>query len=178
VIPEGGYAAFFENLLRNVEVRLNMPFVPGAISARKIIYTGAIDEYFGYEFGALEYRSLRFEHKVFDRENVQGNAVINYTSHDVPYTRTIEHRHFDRNCAAEKSVLSYEYPATWERGDEPFYPVNNQQNNALYERYAELAEREDNVIFGGRLGRYKYLDMDKVIEQALELAWSLLLIKS
>jgi UDP-galactopyranose mutase len=173
-IPACGYTAFFENLLKNVEVRLNTPFERLAIPAKQIIYTGMIDEYFGYEFGTLEYRSLRFEHKKFDCENIQGNAVINYTSHNVPYTRTIEHRHFDRNCASEKSVLSYEYPATWQRGDEPFYPINDKRNNELYERYAALAERENDVIFGGRLGTYKYLDMDKVIEQALELTESLL----
>jgi UDP-galactopyranose mutase len=169
-IPAEGYTAFVEKLLGGVEVRLNTSYCRGEIPAKKIVYTGAIDEYFDYKLGELEYRSLRFESEVRDSGNVQGNAVINYTSHEVPYTRTIEHRHFDRDCTSKKSVVTKEYPASWTKGSEPYYPVNDDKNNALYSGYAELAADEQNVIFGGRLGQYKYMDMDKVVSAALDAA--------
>jgi UDP-galactopyranose mutase len=167
-IPIGGYTAMIEKILDNVEVRLNTPFVKDEISAKKIIYTGAIDEYFDYKLGALEYRSLRFENEVLDCENYQGNAVVNYTSHDVPYTRIVEHKHFEFGTQ-DNTVITREYSANWNKGDEPYYPVNDAKNNALYAEYARIAECEQNVIFGGRLGEYKYYDMDKVAELALEL---------
>ena len=140
-------------------------------SADKIVFTGMIDEYFSYCFGELEYRSLRFETEVLDCENYQGNAVVNYTEYEIPYTRIIEHKHFEFGCQNgsinPKTVITREYPALWKRGDEPYYPINNEKNNALYEEYKALAEQENDVIFGGRLGNYKYYDMDKVIEAAL-----------
>jgi UDP-galactopyranose mutase len=169
-IPAGGYTSFINNLVNAIEVQLDTPFEKGTISAKKIVYTGAIDEYFRYKLGQLEYRSLRFESEVFNSENVQGNAVVNFTSHDVAYTRTIEHRHFDRDCTSAKSVVTTEYPAAWSPGSEPYYPVNDEKNNALYERYAELAAAEPDVIFGGRLGLYSYFDMDKVVRAAFDAA--------
>ena len=135
--------------------------------AEKIIFTGMIDEYFGYQLGALEYRSVRFETEVLDCENYQGNAVVNYTERDVPYTRVIEHKHFEFGTQ-EKTVISREYSSEWSVGMEPYYPVNDEKNNALFRQYRELAEKEENVIFGGRLGDYKYYDMDKVIAAALD----------
>lgn len=169
-IPIGGYTAMAEKLLEGIEVRLNTPYRKDEIPAGKIIYTGAIDEYFDYCYGALEYRSLRFEHQTYNSVNVQGNAVINYTASDVPYTRTIEHRHFDRDCVSGKSVVTTEFPAAWTAGAEPYYPVNDGKNNALYERYRALADTEPHVAFGGRLGMYCYYDMDKVIAAALKAA--------
>ena len=135
--------------------------------AEKIIFTGQIDEYFGYKLGALEYRSVRFETEVLDCENYQGNAVVNYTDREVPYTRVIEHKHFEFG-KQEKTVISREYSSEWSVGMEPYYPVNDEKNNELYQAYRELAEKEENVVFGGRLGSYKYYDMDKVIAAALE----------
>ena len=135
--------------------------------AEKIIFTGMIDEYFDYKLGALEYRSVRFETEVLDCENYQGNAVVNYTDRDVPYTRIIEHKHFEFGTQ-EKTVISREYSSEWSVGMEPYYPVNDEKNNALFRKYRELAEQEENVIFGGRLGDYKYYDMDKVIAAALD----------
>ena len=134
--------------------------------AGKIIFTGMIDEYFDYKLGALEYRSVRFETEVLDCDNYQGNAVINYTEREVPYTRIIEHKHFEFG-KQPKTVISREYSSEWSVGMEPYYPVNDEKNNALFARYKELADKEENVIFGGRLGNYKYYDMDKVIEAAL-----------
>src|SRR5699024_7670595 len=134
--------------------------------AEKIIFTGQIDEYFGYKLGALEYRSVRFETEVLDCENYQGNAVVNYTDRDVPYTRIIEHKHFEFGTQ-EKTVISREYSSEWSVGMEPYYPVNDEKNNALFAEYKKLAEKEENVIFGGRLGDYKYYDMDKVVAAAL-----------
>ena len=128
-----------------------------------------IDEYFGYEYGELEYRSLRFESEVLDTDNYQGNAVVNYTEYEVPYTRVIEHKHFEFGTQP-RTVVTREYPATWKRGDEPYYPVNNERNDALYAKYKERASREKNVLFGGRLGMYKYFDMDDTIAAALDLA--------
>ena len=135
--------------------------------AEKIIFTGQIDEYFGYKLGALEYRSVRFETEVLDCENYQGNAVVNYTDREVPYTRVIEHKHFEFG-KQEKTVISREYSSEWSVGMEPYYPVNDEKNNELFHAYRELAEKEENVVFGGRLGSYKYYDMDKVIAAALE----------
>ena len=125
-----------------------------------------IDEFYNYKFGKLEYRSLRFETETLDEENYQGNAVVNYTEREIPYTRIIEHKHFEFG-KQEKTVITKEYPSEWKEGDEPYYPVNDEKNNKLYEKYRELAEKEENVIFGGRLGEYKYYDMDKVIEKVL-----------
>ena len=128
-----------------------------------------IDEYFDYCFGELEYRSLKFESQVLDTDNYQGNAVVNYTEYEVPYTRIIEHKHFEYGTQP-KTVITKEYPAQWKHGDEPYYPMNDEKNNALYEKYKELATKEDKVLFGGRLGMYKYYDMHNVIEEALKLS--------
>ena len=136
--------------------------------AEKTVFTGMIDEYYDYKLGALEYRSVRFETEVLNTDNYQGNAVVNYTEREVPYTRIIEHKHFEFGTQ-EKTVISREYSSEWSVGMEPYYPVNNEQNNTLFEKYRELAEKESTVIFGGRLGNYKYYDMDKVIEAALEM---------
>ena len=134
--------------------------------AEKIVFTGMIDEFYNYEFGTLEYRSLRFEHEILNEENHQGNAVVNYTEYEIPYTRIIEHKHFEYGTQP-KTVITREYPATWNKGDEPYYPINNERNNNMYTKYKELADKETNVIFGGRLAQYKYYDMHHVIEQAL-----------
>ena len=140
------------------------------ITYDKLLYTGMIDEYFGYELGTLDYRSLRFETKEMpEEENYQGNAVVNYTEREVPYTRIIEHKHFEFG-RQPGTVITKEYPAEWEKGDEPYYPVNDEKNNRLYEAYRELAKRERNVLFGGRLGQYRYYDMDKTIAEALKMA--------
>ncbi|MFI3207430.1 MAG: UDP-galactopyranose mutase [Clostridia bacterium] len=136
--------------------------------AETLVFTGMIDEYFDYKFGELEYRSLRFEHQSLEQEDYQGNAVINYTERDIPFTRIIEHKHFLKT-QSDKTVVTREYPATWTKGDEPYYPINNKKNDELFAKYKELADSQKNVIFGGRLGEYKYYDMDKVIKSALEL---------
>ena len=149
------------------KVERKAPQAIAADIAEKIIFTGMIDEYFGYRLGALEYRSVRFETEVLDCENYQGNAVVNYTEREVPYTRIIEHKHFEFG-RQEKTVISREYSSEWSVGMEPYYPVNDEKNTALYQAYRELAEKEENVIFGGRLGDYKYYDMDKVVAAALE----------
>lgn len=142
----------------------------GQHTFRKVLYTGMIDEYFGYSLGALEYRSLRFEQEeLAGEENYQGNAVVNYTEREIPYTRIIEHKHFEFGKQPD-TVITREYPAEWKKGNEPYYPVNNEKNDALFARYTELAKRESNVLFGGRLGQYQYYDMDKVIAAALEMA--------
>lgn len=135
--------------------------------AEKIVFTGMIDQFYGYRYGVLEYRTVRFETEVLDCENYQGNAVVNYTEREVPYTRVIEHKHFEFG-QQPKTVISREYSTEWTPELEPYYPVNNEQNNALYAKYKALAEREEHVIFGGRLGNYQYYDMDKVIASALE----------
>ena len=157
-------------MLAGAEVRTGVDFFEfkkeNPDIAEKIIFTGQIDEYFGYELGALEYRSVRFETEVLDCENYQGNAVVNYTEREVPYTRVIEHKHFEFG-QQEKTVISKEYSSEWSVGMEPYYPVNDEKNNVLYQQYKELAAKEENVIFGGRLGDYKYYDMDKVIAAAL-----------
>lgn len=169
-IPVGGYTKVVEKMLEGIEVLLHADFFEfrkkNPAIAEKIIFTGMIDEYFDYRLGALEYRSVRFETEVLDCDNYQGNAVVNYTEREVPYTRIIEHKHFEFG-QQEKTVISREYSSEWSVGMEPYYPVNNEQNNQLFERYKELATKEENVIFGGRLGDYKYYDMDKVIEAAL-----------
>ena len=135
--------------------------------AEKVVYTGPVDAYFGYKLGALQYRSVRFETEVLDTDNYQGNAVVNYTDVETPYTRIIEHKHFEFGTQP-KTVISREYSAEWKPGDEPYYPVNDEKNQALYQQYAALAEKEEHVIFGGRLAEYKYYDMDKVIASALK----------
>ena len=172
-IPNGGYTAMVERMLEGVEVRLGVDYLKEKAQldalADRVIYTGAIDAYFGYQLGALEYRSVRFETEVLDTDNYQGNAVVNYTDAETPYTRIIEHKHFEFGTQP-KTVISREYSAEWKVGDEPYYPVNDDKNSALYARYQALAGEEKKVRFGGRLGEYRYYDMDKVIESALAAA--------
>ncbi|MBO5293095.1 MAG: UDP-galactopyranose mutase [Lachnospiraceae bacterium] len=178
-IPKGGYTQIVEKLLAGTEVLTGTEYrdyVKGLRSAdgthtfEKILFTGMIDEYFDYQLGALEYRSLRFEQdELMGVENYQGNAVVNYTERNIPYTRIIEHKHFEFGTQPD-TVITREYPVEWHRGEEPYYPVNNEKNDALYVRYCELAAKEKNVLFGGRLGQYKYYDMDKVIAAALQMA--------
>ncbi len=171
-IPEGGYTAMVEKLLDGVEVRLNTDYFEfireNPDIAETTLYTGMIDEFFGYKLGVLEYRSVRFETEVLDTDNYQGNAVVNYTERAVPYTRVIEHKHFEFG-KQDKTVISREYSSEWAQGGDPYYPVNNARNTELYARYKVLADETPSVIFGGRLGEYKYYDMDKVILSALEL---------
>lgn len=170
-IPIGGYTKIVEKMLEGIEVRLETDFFENREEleglADKIVFTGMIDEFYNYKFGTLEYRSLRFEHGILNEENHQGNAVVNYTEYEVPYTRIIEHKHFEYGNQP-KTVITREYPAKWEKGDEPYYPINNEKNNTMYNKYKELADNETNVIFGGRLAEYKYYDMHNVIEQALK----------
>lgn len=168
-IPIGGYTQIFEKLLDGIEVRLNENYkdLRGAKIAEKTIYTGCIDEFFDYKFGALEYRSVRFENEILEKENYQGNAVVNYTSSDIPYTRIIEHKHFEFGTQP-KTVISREYSAEWKPGIEPYYPINDEKNSMLFEHYKTLAQSRPDVIFGGRLGQYRYYDMDMVIRAALE----------
>ncbi|OYR89364.1 UDP-galactopyranose mutase, partial [Lactobacillus taiwanensis] len=175
-IPKGGYTQIVEKMLdnENIEVKLNTDFFDKKDeylkNFDKIVYTGMIDKFFDYKLGELEYRSLRFETEEKDVDNYQGNAVINYTDAETPYTRVIEHKHFEFGKGDKnKTIITREYPADWKRGDEPYYPVNNERNNTLYKQYRDLAEKEnDKVIFGGRLGQYKYYNMDQVIAAALE----------
>ncbi len=171
-IPIGGYTEIIEKMLDGTDVLLETSFEDfkksNDISGMKIVYTGNIDEYFGYKFGALQYRTVRFETEIMpDVDNYQGNAVVNYTEREVPYTRIIEHKHFEFSNVPG-TVISKEYSSEWNVGIEPYYPINNEENNALYKKYEELGKKEKNVIFGGRLGRYQYYDMDKVIAAALE----------
>lgn len=172
-IPIGGYTAIVEKMLEGSEVLLNTDYFDfikdNQDIADKTVYTGMIDEYFGYKLGHLEYRTVRFETEVLDEENYQGNAVVNYTEREVPYTRIIEHKHFEFG-QQPKTVISREYSSEWKPGIEPYYPINDEKNGNLFEEYKKLADKEENVIFGGRLGNYKYYDMDKVIEAALECA--------
>ena len=172
-IPVGGYTAMVEKMLDGIEIRLNTDYFDSreelSALAEKVLFTGMIDRYFDYRFGELEYRSLRFETEVLECDNYQGNAVVNYTEYEVPYTRIIEHKHFEFGTQP-KTVITKEYPAAWKQGDEPYYPVNDDRNNALYEKYKALAENEKNVIFGGRLGLYKYMDMHHVVAAALKCA--------
>lgn len=193
-IPEGGYTQIVEKLLEGTPVRLGVDFkefvrstgarVPGrgAVNCSgelesndrgdvfdKVLYTGMIDEYFDYCLGELQYRSLRFETETLEGcENYQGNAVVNYTEREIPYTRIIEHKHFEFGTQPD-TIITREYPADWKRGDEPYYPINDERNGELYRQYAALAQKEKNVLFGGRLGQYKYYDMDKVIAEALRM---------
>lgn len=169
-IPIGGYTAMIEKMLAKAEIRLGVDYLEhkGELDAlaEKVVYTGPIDAYYGYQFGELEYRSVSFETEVLDQPNYQGNAVVNYTEYEVPYTRIIEHKHFEFGTQ-DKTVISREYPAAWKKGDEPYYPVNNEKNNMLYHSYEKLAKEEKKVIFGGRLGTYKYMDMHHVVAEAL-----------
>ena len=179
-IPMGGYTQIIEKMLDGIEVKLDCDFFDDRQNlekiADKIIFTGPIDKYYNYQFGELEYRSLRFETEILDIENYQGNAVVNYTEYEVPYTRIIEHKHFEygtslgkiaEGTAKEKTVITREYPDKWVQGKEPYYTMNDEKNTELYAKYKELADKDGNVIFGGRLGQYKYFDMDKVIVEAL-----------
>ena len=170
-IPMGGYTKIVEKMLEGSQVMTGtdyFQFRQGRPDiAEKTVFTGMIDQYFDYRLGALQYRSVRFETEVLDCANYQGNAVVNYTDREVPYTRIIEHKHFEFG-KQEKTVISREYSSEWKQGMEPYYPVNDEKNTKLYEEYKQLADREENVIFGGRLGQYKYYDMDKVIAAALE----------
>ena len=172
-IPEEGYTALVAKMLKGIEVRLNTDFLKEKecfeSMAKKIIFTGPIDAYFDYTFGPLNYRSVRFVTEILDTENYQGVAVVNYNEREVPFTRIIEHKHFAFG-KQPSTVISREYPSEWKLGVEPYYPVNNNENNALYERYKALASQQDKVHFAGRLGQYKYFDMDKVIDEALTFA--------
>ena len=176
-IPVGGYTKMVERMLEGIDVKLNTDYLADKeywdSQAEKVIYTGSIDEYFNYSLGNLEYRSVRFETEVLDKPNFQGNAAVNYTDRETPWTRIIEHKWFEFGKDADgndlpKTVISREYSSEWKPGDEPYYPVNDEKNGALYARYKELAEQEPKVIFGGRLGEYKYYDMDQTIEVALK----------
>ena len=177
-IPVGGYTKMVANMLDGIEVRLNTDYLENKDEldklAEKVVYTGAIDSYFDYKLGALEYRSVRFHTEVLDTPNFQGNAAVNYTDRETPWTRIIEHKWFefgkdDEGNDIPKTVISREYSSEWKVGDEPYYPVNDEKNGKLYQEYKKLAEDEKNVIFGGRLGEYKYYDMDAVIASALGL---------
>lgn len=171
-IPIGGYNVFIEKLLEGIDVKLNTDFFKNREElenlADRIVFTGMIDEFYDYRFGTLEYRSLRFQHEILNEENYQGNAVVNYTEYEIPYTRVIEHKHFE-DGKQDKTVITKEYPASWKKGEEPYYPINNEKNNLIYEKYKELADKEKNIIFGGRLAEYKYYDMHHVIERALDI---------
>jgi len=175
-IPIGGYTAMVEKMLNGVEVKLNTDYSEfikdNPDVAETIVYTGCIDEYFDYRLGHLNYRSVRFEIEELEMDDYQGNAVVNYTDREVPYTRIIEHKHFEFQCQNgtnnPKTVITREYPLVWEHGDEPYYPMNDEKNNAIYAKYLEKSQQEDKVIFGGRLGMYKYFDMHQVVEEALK----------
>lgn len=174
-IPIGGYTQIIEKMLKGIEVRLNTDFFMQrdelTALADKIVFTGMIDEFYNYCYGELEYRSLRFETEVLTCENYQGNAVVNFTEYDIPYTRIIEHKHFEFGCESDtvnpETIITKEYPAVWKHGDEPYYPMNDDRNNELYAKYRALADKEDKVIFGGRLGMYRYFDMHNVVAEAL-----------
>lgn len=178
-IPVGGYTKMVANMLNGIEVRLGVEYLEHKAEldalADKVIYTGPIDAYFDYKLGKLEYRSVRFENEVLDKQNFQGNAAVNYTDKETPWTRIIEHKWFEFGKDKDgndlpKTVISREYSSEWKPGDEPYYPVNDEKNSKLYAKYKKLADIEENVIFGGRLGEYKYYDMDAVIDSALQLA--------
>ena len=179
-IPIGGYTKIIEKLLEGIEVQLNSDFFDKKEEymemVDKVLFTGMIDQYFDYCFGELEYRGLKFESETLNTNNYQGNAVINYTDAETPYTRIIEHKHFEipanelgTEKDSDKTIITREYPMQWKKGEEAYYPINDEKNSALYQKYKELAEAEENVIFGGRLGMYQYFDMWKVIEEALKL---------
>ena len=171
-IPMGGYTKMVANMLEGIEVRLNIDYLANKAEldalAGKVVYTGPIDAYFDFCLGTLEYRSVRFENEILDMPNFQGNAAVNYTDRETPWTRIIEHKWFEFGTQP-KTVISREYSSEWKPGDEPYYPVNDEKNGALYQQYKALAEKESNVIFGGRLGEYKYYDMDAVIAAALDM---------
>ncbi len=178
-IPVGGYTQMVANMLDGIEVELGVDYLADKAKydalAEKVVYTGAIDAYFGYQLGTLEYRSVRFETELLDQPNFQGNAAVNYTDRETPWTRIIEHKWFEFGRDAEgrdlpKTVISREFSSEWKPGDEPYYPVNDEKNGALYQAYKKLADGETRVIFGGRLGEYKYYDMDRVIASALEMS--------
>ncbi|WP_101694215.1 UDP-galactopyranose mutase [Dorea phocaeensis] len=178
-IPIGGYTKLVENLLQGIEVKLNVDYLENKESfdciTDKIVYTGSIDAFFNYKLGALEYRSVRFENELLDIPNFQGNAAVNYTDINTPYTRIIEHKWFTfgkDECGNEipKTIISKEYSSEWHLGDEPYYPINDEKNNMLYKGYKKLADKETNIYFGGRLGEYKYFDMDQVVASALQFA--------
>ena len=172
-IPVDGYNALIERLFEGCEIRTGVDYLEHRQeyenTAERIVYAGTIDGYFGYQFGNLEYRSLRFETETLNTDNYQGVAVVNYTDRETPFTRIIEHKHFEFGTQ-EKTVITREYPVNWKPGMEPYYPVNDEKNQALYEKYRALAEKEERVIFGGRLAEYRYYDMDKVIRSALDRA--------
>lgn len=176
-IPVGGYNKLVDELLRGCDILTDTDYFANREHwesiACKTVFTGKIDEFYQYRFGKLQYRTVRFEQKTFDQPNYQGNAVVNYTHRDIPYTRVIEHKHFEmfgnevQQCP--KTVVSWEYSTEWKDGMEPYYPVNDEQNNALYEQYKSLAEKEENVIFGGRLAEYKYYDMAPIVEKVMKM---------
>lgn len=177
-IPVGGYTELVKNMLSGCDIQLGVDYLERKEEfdqmAETIVYTGAIDAYFDYKLGALEYRSVRFETEVLDKPNYQGNAAVNFTDSETPYTRIIEHKWFEfgKNKDGQdipKTVISREYSAEWKKGDEPYYPINDEKNGALYQEYKKLADKEEKVIFGGRLAEYKYYDMDTVIDSALQL---------
>lgn len=176
-IPIGGYTQIIEKLLANCDINLNVDFTKQREKyqniAEKIVFTGAIDSYFNYKFGQLDYRGLRFETERLEQDNYQGVAVMNFTAREVPYTRVIEHKHFEFGTQPI-TYVTREYPADWHLGEEAYYPVNDDRNQKLYQKYLELAKQENNIIFGGRLGEYKYYDMDKVIERAIDLSKNVL----
>ncbi len=171
-IPIGGYTQIIEKMLDGIEVRLDYDYFEHKDElkdiAYKIIFTGPIDKFYDYQFGELEYRSLRFETEMLNISNYQGNAVVNYTEYEVPYTRIIEHKHFDNTEDMDKTIITREYPAKWDKDKEPYYTINDERNTSLYNKYKKLSQKNNHVIFGGRLGQYKYFDMDKVIKEALD----------
>ena len=172
-IPENGYTEIINNMLIDSDVLFDMPFerfksFGKNISYDKIVYTGPIDEYYGYCFGELQYRSLRFENSVYNIDSYQGNAVVNYTSKDEKFTRMIEHKFFNKNRKSNKTIVTKEYPLKWSRGRIPYYPINDEENNKLYSKYKDFGKENNNIIFCGRLGSYKYMDMDKVIRQVID----------
>ena len=177
-IPIGGYTQIIQRMLEGIEVRTNVDYIAQRDElkalAESIIYTGEIDRFYDYRFGALEWRSLRFEEEIIDKPDYQGTAVINYTEYEVPYTRIAEHQYFEPGEKHQKTVITKEYSKTWSKGDEAYYPINNQRNSELYAKYKELADKETSVFFGGRLGTYSYYNMDVVIEKALQLVESIL----
>jgi len=171
-IPKEGYTKLIGNMLKGIKVKLNCNYLENQEKynkiANKIIYTGAIDEYYNYCYGELEYRSLKFENEILDIENYQGNAVVNYTEYKIPYTRIIEHKHFN-NKDIKGTIITKEYPQQWDKDKEPYYPINDENNNKLYNKYKKLSKKDVKVIFGGRLGLYQYIDMDETIEKAMKL---------
>jgi UDP-galactopyranose mutase len=172
-IPEGGYNKLISKLLKDCEVQLNVDYITNRNEldklAQTIVYTGMLDEYFDYCYGELEYRSLKFEHQLLDIDNYQGNAVVNYTEKEVPFTRIIEHKHFEFGTQPQ-TIITREYPIAWNRKEEAYYPINDTHNNALYLKYRALASQKNNFIFGGRLAEYTYYDMDKIVRAALDKA--------